>query len=323
MTLNPVASLMLSKARSYLGEMESPAYSNYHPSVTWYNANIANLGSHWNYCAAGVTREFHNAGLKSLLKGRAYVPYMMQDFLDGYGGGKLLWVDGSLSAARAGDVVFFDWSKPSDGKHSVWTGNHVGVIESVRSSTEAVTIEHNTSVPGTGNEGTTRKVRDVRYIVAVGRPNWGGISGSGGGSAENPYYIPGTTLPLLDIDGDLGPRTIKALGTVLKARGHALTPSTVVTTALVKAVQAELNKGGIKDREGKTLVVDGKGFGSNSNGRYPATGWTRTISACQIGHGVSSANADGYFDKGESSEVKRIQRDVNSGGVKDSPFFNG
>lgn len=317
MTLHPVASAMLTKARSFLGEMESPANSNYHPSVSWYRNNVSDIGTHWNYCAAGVTRNFWTAGLKAILKGRAYVPWMMQDFLDGYAGGKLIWIDDSLSAVQPGDVIFYDWSKPTDGKHSVWTGNHVGVVESVRDDNTAITIEHNTSVPGTGNEGTTRKVRDVKYIVAVGRPDWNRIQ-----QVVQPK-IPGTNLPLLDIDGDAGSNTFLAWGTVMKARGFSVIPARICRSDLVKAVQLDLRQKGIADREGKRLVVDGVGLGSNTISSYPKTGWTRTISALQIGHGVLRANADGVFDKFESSEVKRIQRDLNNNGVNDSPNYNG
>lgn len=310
--VHPVAALVLAAGREMLGEMENPANSNRHPTVRWYNANVQNLGPAWNYCAAGVTREFWTTAAKPILTGRAYVPWMMQDFLDGKFGGKLLWVDNDVSWVQPGDVVFYDWSKPFDGRKSVWTGNHVGIAEAPTSRREVVVLEHNTSVPGTGNEGTTRKVRDAKYIVAIGRPDWSRVAAP---------RIPGTNLPLLDIDGDLGGKTIFALGTVMKARGFAVVPSKTVRADLVRAIQTDLRQHGKKDARGKAIVVDGRGFGSNSSGRYPATGYTRTIQALQIGHGVKPSRADGVFDAGRSSEVMRIQRDLNNGGVKDSPLY--
>ena len=92
---------------------------------------------------------------------------------------------------------------------------------------------------------------------------------------------------------------------------------------LVVAIQWSLNKAGHKCKHGKPLVLDGKGFASNTDGRYPSTGSTHTIEAMQIAHGVPRASADGYFDAYESAEVKRIQRDANLGGARDNPFMNG
>lgn len=315
--MNAVASAMLAKARSYIGEMESPANSNRHPTVTWYNKTIEYLAASWNYCAAGVSREFENSVAKGLYKPRAYVPWSIQDFEKGYAGGRLIWIDDwddLLREGRPGDVVFFDWEATK--RHSSWVGDHIGVLESVNPfRKEAITIEHNTSVAGTGNQGTTRKVRDAKYICALGRPAYP--------AAAAAPKIPGTNLPLLEVDGDMGGKTIFALGTVLKARGYKVIPARVVNKDLVIAIQTDLRKNGKKDADGKAIVVDGKGFGSNSSSRYPKVGWTRTISALQRGHGVKASRADGVFDKGESSEVKRIQRDINLGGTKDSPLFTG
>lgn len=175
MTVHPVAALVLASMRSRLGQMENPANSNNHPTVKWYNTSVTYLAPTWNYCAAGVTRAFYDTAAKPLIRSRAYVPWMMQDFLNGHAGAKLIWIDSSTAAARPGDVVFFDWSKPTDGRKSVWTGNHVGIIESVKDGDEFITLEHNTSVPGTGNEGVARKVRNTKYVVAIGRPAWATI----------------------------------------------------------------------------------------------------------------------------------------------------
>lgn len=308
---------LLAVARTYLGEMESPPNSNLHPTVTWYNKNVEYLAKAWNYCAGGVTRAFFNTpSVKVLKTPRAYVPWAMQDYLEGKNGGKLYWIDNwddLLRYFRPGCEVFYDWEATK--RHSIWVGDHTGMGEAIRpDQREVIVIEHNTSVPGTGNQGTTRKVRDAKYIAAVGIPNFPSVSAS---------VIPGTKLPLLDVDGDLGAKTIFAWGTVMQARGFKVVPARTVRPDFVKAVQMDLNRKGVRDRDGRKLVVDGQGIGSNSMADYPRTGWTRTISALQRGHGVKASRADGVFDKGSSSEVKRIQRDINNGGVKDSPNYNG
>lgn len=319
MTVTRTAVAVLNTAKSYVGEMEHPVLSNQHPTVSWYNAHVANLGSSWNYCAAGVTRAFVNAGAGDLIIGRAYVPWMMQDFESGVKGGKLIWIDSSAELKanlQPGDVVFYDWSKPQDGRHSIWTGNHVGIAKGL-SGDDAVVIEHNTSVAGTRNQGTTTKVRDAKFIVAIGRPKWDAVS------VPVPPRIKGTKLPLLKVDGSFGPSSSLALGTVMKGRGYAVAPSRTVHPDLVKAIQTELNKFGKRDKAGHKLAVDGKGFGSNADHRYPSTGSTHTIEALQIGHGVNKNKADGYFSKDDSSEVRRIQSDINNNGIGDSPLFTG
>lgn len=320
--MNAFVSVVLSKARSFLGQMENPPNSNNHPTVKWYNETIEYLARTWNYCAAGVSRAFHGTVAAALHRPRAYVPWEMQDFLPGgknyEAGGRLYWIDNwddLLRYFRSGCVVFYDWEATK--RHSVWVGDHVGLGESIRpDQREVVVIEHNTSVPGTGNQGTTRKVRDAKYIAAVGVPGY---------PATTPpsMKIPGTDLPLLSVDGDMGAKTIFAYGTVMKARGYRVTPARTVRPDLVKAIQQDLNKRGIRDRDGRRLVEDGKGIGSNSRADYPRSGWTRTITALQIGHGVKRSRADGVLSKGNSDEVRRIQRDINLGGVKDSPNYTG
>lgn len=199
MSVNPVAAVMLKAARSMLGEMEAPAMSNYHPTVSWYRSNVADIGTHWNYCCAGVSREFATTAAKPLFKPRAYVPWSAQDFRDGYAGGRLIWVDSAsaLNAnARPGDVVFFDWDARKD--HSLSGLDHIGVVEAVPGDGTVITIEHNTSVPGTGNEGVARKVRDAKYVAALGRPDWSRVTVvlTGGGasapiSTRTPAPYPG------------------------------------------------------------------------------------------------------------------------------------
>lgn len=157
------------------------------------------------------------------------------------------------------------------------------------------------------------------------------IGGSGGQSAPIPAptpensvpNIPGTKLPILDVDGSMGPKTVLALGTVMKARGFAVAPSTTIRPDLIKAIQKDLNAKGLRDRDGRKLVEDGKGLGPNTSGRYPSSGWTRTITALERGRGETGGQLSGYLDAHDSALVRSLQRDLNYGGTKDSPLYVG
>jgi hypothetical protein len=130
------------------------------------------------------------------------------------------------------------------------------------------------------------KMKDGRYS--------GGSSGGGGGGA-------------LDVDGVLGPDTIsewqRIMGTPVD--GVISTPTSKLTTA----VQKHLNAKGMKDAEGDTLVVDGKGLGSNKPGRYPESGYRDTIEALQRYLGTP---IDGYFGK-PSTCIEALQKRLNTG----------
>lgn len=198
---------MLQAARSHLGELESPPNSDLHPTVTWYRQAVEDIGRAWPYCAAGVSREFAESDPACLPRPRAYVPWMMGDF-DRLGA--LHWGPDGI---QAGDVVFFDWSRPSNPQRSVWAGDHVGVAESDYNGSTVTTIEHNTSVPGTGNEGVARKVRDGKYILGYGRPDWSKARPNVGGGSSAPIGKPhpAPASGRLAIDGLWGPGTTRRL----------------------------------------------------------------------------------------------------------------
>lgn len=127
---------------------------------------------------------------------------------------------------------------------------------------------------------------------------------------------PAPTKPapvLLKVDGSLGPATIKKWQAVMKKQGATgIVIDGVISrpSNLVKAVQTHLNAKGMKDNDGKRLVVDGFGIQSNSDGRYPPKGSTNTIEALQRYLGT---NRDGYFSKDSSEAVKALQRRLNTG----------
>lgn len=143
------------------------------------------------------------------------------------------------------------------------------------------------------------------------------------GYPAKPTTIPGTNLPLLEVDGRLGPASTLALGTVMRARGFAVVPRTTVGADLVRAIQQDLNRKGLRDRDGRRLVEDGKGFGSNATGRYPREGWTRTITAMERGRGDGKGDMDGFLDARNSRLIRQLQNDINLGGTKDSPVYTG
>jgi len=131
------------------------------------------------------------------------------------------------------------------------------------------------------------KMKDGRFS--------GGSSGGGGDDGK------------LDTDGWLGYSTTKRWQEIMgtEADGEISNPS-----ELVKAVQKHLNAKGVKDGDGKALVVDGKGIQSNEDGRYPSgSGTTATIEALQKYLGCK---VDGYFSA-PSDTVDALQVRLNTG----------
>ncbi len=153
---------------------------------------------------------------------------------------------------------------------------------------------------GIYGDKTTAAVRNyqkVNGLVADGI--WGPVTDA---KAFPPKPAP---KPVLDVDGALGPATFaqwrKVLGTPEKDPGNV---------ELVKEVQRKLNHYGARDWDGKPLVVDGLGIGSNVGTRYPAAGRTRTLWSLQAYLG---AEPDGFLDKDDSFGARQLQRRLNRG----------
>jgi peptidoglycan hydrolase-like protein with peptidoglycan-binding domain len=89
-----------------------------------------------------------------------------------------------MSGIKPGDVVFFDWS----GTHTISKIDHVGVVEAVYSNGTVGTIEGNT------DNQCLRRLRGPSVIAGYGRPAY-----------EGPVTL------LLDVDGEFGPMTKRAL----------------------------------------------------------------------------------------------------------------
>jgi hypothetical protein len=142
---------MLAQARKLLGTGEHPPGSNHNKVTEWY-------GFDGPWCNMSISYEAsHSDNLPAIFGKFAYTVFHAQAFQRN---GR--WHFG-LGGARAGDVVFFDWS----GTRQIGNIDHVGLIEAVRSDGTIVTLEGNTS------DGFFRRVRNSACVVGYGRPAYG------------------------------------------------------------------------------------------------------------------------------------------------------
>jgi Putative peptidoglycan binding domain/CHAP domain len=161
--------------------------------------------------------------------------------------GRDRWVDDT--DLRRGDIVYFDF--PGDGVDRI---SHVGIVEKVLSNGTVVCVEGNTS-PGTGGSqrdggGVYRRVRPLSYIVGGGRPSYDkaklpppllteGSRGKSVREVQKALRILGAELTVtgtfdadttkavlrfqgdkkLEIDGEVGKFTWRALGKALQRAG--------------------------------------------------------------------------------------------------------
>lgn len=282
---------VLDRFRSKLGLGEYPDGSNNNSIVEWYNKVVDKIGR-GPWCQMTVTWAFWTALPKRIVRGRAYTVWAAQDFVDHYLNGRWIPWDGD---PLPGDQVFFDWK----GRKSISGIDHVGAVEHVFPDGSFYSLE--------GNFGNhlVRMHRDRKFVVGFGRPDWNMVTdytGHGGATAPGASSgrIPGTGLLKLKEDGHMGTKTKVALMTLAGKKSWVET---------VKWLQWKLNVEGYRDKDGRTLVIDGKGLGSNNSRRYPTRGWTRTITAMQRWLGTTR---DGYLSS-PSDAVKRLQRKINSG----------
>lgn len=125
---------------------------------------------------------------------------------------------------------------------------------------------------------------------------WGPLSDAAGFPAP-PAAATGDTL---DVDGNLGPKTItrwqQIMGTTVD--GTISDPS-----ELVRAVQTALNADGCRDYDGNELDVDGEGIVQDGN-RY------KTVYALQVRVGTTR---DGRLNVGDSEAIRALQGRLNAG----------
>lgn len=265
--------LVLNKLRSALGTGESPAGSNNNFIVQWYNRFVEAIGR-GPWCQMQVTWGFFTALTVKLVRGRAYTVWAAQDFQQGYLGGSWHW---GTAGMRAGDVVFYDWH---GAKGNVAYVDHVGVVERVVGNGTFYVLEGNI-----GNR-SQRMLRDSKYVVGYGRPDWSRVPSSG---APKPKPT-ATVKPKVDRtktkrlqavlevtqDGLWGKDTdARALRLRAAARAHAGWPRNVKVSFNIKDAQKVID-----------TPADGI-WGPNSQRALVA--WVKT---CQRALGVS---ADGQW----------------------------
>ena len=153
---------------------------------TWYYGYEAS-GSGYDWCAVFVSWLFGQLNQLPLIGGKnANCGYLAKQFERM---GRLIKPSSpesglSLSQLKAGDVVFFHWSRErSTLLPGTYVSDHVGVIESVGGGI-VTTIEGNTG--GSANGAVLRQTRYLSQISCVGRPAY---SGSQDDSGEYPSMI--------------------------------------------------------------------------------------------------------------------------------------
>lgn len=141
------------------------------------------------YCAMFVSWCFAQAGAKCAGLAGAYCPSMLADARKA---GAVV----ANKAAKAGDVVYFDWG--NDGEP-----DHVGIVVE-NNGTYLVTIEGNTSDTSSGSQTNggvvARKMRSLDYVCGIVRPYYGSSDGDSGHG--------GTDTQTLEIDGYIGPKSV-------------------------------------------------------------------------------------------------------------------
>lgn len=128
---------------------------------TWYYGGVVS-GSGFDWCETFVQWVFNEAGARSLLYTKtANCGAQARAFYDK---GRLV-----TSGYRAGDVVFFHWDNSMSGYvPSVYSCDHVGIIESVNANGTITTIEGNTGSSSNGE--VMRRTRSLSVVSCAGRP---------------------------------------------------------------------------------------------------------------------------------------------------------
>lgn len=228
------ASGMVKAMRAYLGLGEPNAVQS------WYRAKHgSDYAGNFPWCDALITKAAHDSdNVAAVLPGgdRAYTVWHAQDFQRA---GR--WYSGTtanVNKARPGDIVFFDWGATNN----IGAIDHVGIVERALGGGRVQTIEGNTG------DRCLRRVRSASMIAGYGRPAYSGAasapSTSGGASSAStwqeamvkklPTLKRGSTgehvqsvqgllrarsHPEVEIDGDYGPATEKAVRAVQRWGG--------------------------------------------------------------------------------------------------------
>lgn len=279
---------VLNVLRKALGTGEHPPGSNSNFIVDWYNENIDKIGD-GPWCEMTDTWAMHKGGAKALKKGRAYTIYAAQDAQKGVNGSSWHW---GTKGMQPGDQVYFDFAGK---KGKIAFIDHTGTVEKRLGNGNWHILEGNT-----GKGVLARVERDEKFIVGYVRFDWNRILLHDPDPNEpEPDAIidldaqeSGTIEPL-EVDGKLGPLTIKRWQKVLKR------PVTgKMGVGFIKAVQSRL-----KETVDRGLKVDGEGIAQDGE-RY------KTVGALQR---YLKSPVDQRISENRSQVVMSLQRRLNEG----------
>lgn len=147
---------------------------------TWYYGSAVS-GSGYDWCETFVQWVFAQCGASALLYQKtANCGVQARAF---YNKGRL-----KTTGFLPGDVVFFHWSNDkSSYVPSVYSCDHVGIIESVNADGTLTTIEGNTGSSYNGE--VMRRVRSLSVVSCAGRPDYtGSYDGGGSDSTVSVFY---------------------------------------------------------------------------------------------------------------------------------------
>lgn len=141
------------------------------------------------YCAMFASWVLDRAGVSCAGLPGAYCPDMLE-------AARKAGATVPLADAEPGDLIYYDWN--GDGE-----SDHVGIVAKNYGGANFETIEGNTSGGATGSQTNggmvARRSRAATYVCGIVRPDY-----SGTGSQTN-----GTKAGLLDVDGWIGPLTVR------------------------------------------------------------------------------------------------------------------
>lgn len=249
---------VLSVARNEIGYKEG--YNNNNKYGAEYGMNYQ------PWCVMFIWWIFNHAGAGSLFYGGNKVALCSTLYNHHNSLGQAVGTTGS--ALRAGDIVFFDFSgKKRD-------TNHVGIVESVQSSSTIITIEGNTSSGASGSQangdGVYRRTRSTKYVSRAYRPAY-----------EAGAVTP--SAPAIDYRAE----RIKSLQRALNARGYA--------TGGVDGII------GAKTKNAMTRGIVKKG------NRNQCVSWVQQR-LCELGYGVGNSGVDGIFGQATKNAVLAFQK---------------
>ena len=146
----------------------------------WYYGTVVS-GSGYDWCETFVQWVFNEAGARNMLYTKtANCGAQAKAFYDK----KRLVTSGFMR----GDVVFFHWSNDkSSYVPSVYSCDHVGIIEQVNSNGTITTIEGNTG--STYNGEVMRRTRSLSVVSCAGRPSYTGSGSSDGSVSKMPDVL--------------------------------------------------------------------------------------------------------------------------------------